>query len=147
MKSSGPTCDSSFLSFLIYSYYTTSWLDHLRAVFQLLQEHQLVLKHAKCTFGAPKVAYLDHVISEGSVAMDPDKVQAVVDWPMPKSIRHAGLSWSCRLLQQINPQLWLHCSTPYLAPQKGRVPLDRRGRSCIPDTQGSTYSGTGATHA
>jgi hypothetical protein len=70
--------------------YSTSWIDHLRhvrAVFQLLQDHQLVLKRSKCTFGATKVAYLGHVISEGSVAMDPDKVQAVVDWQTPKSVR------------------------------------------------------------
>jgi hypothetical protein len=70
--------------------YSTSWIDHLRhvrAVFQLLQDHQLVLKRSKCTFGETKVAYLGHVISEGSVAMDPDKVQAVVDWQTPKSIR------------------------------------------------------------
>jgi hypothetical protein len=60
---------------------------HVRAVLQLLKEHQLVLKRSKCTFGATKVAYLGHVISELGIAMDPDKVRAVVDWPTPKSVR------------------------------------------------------------
>jgi hypothetical protein len=70
--------------------YSPTWVDHLRqvrAVFQLLQEHQLVLKRSKCIFGASKVTYLGHVISEAGVAMDPAKVQAVKDWPTPRTVR------------------------------------------------------------
>jgi transposase InsO family protein len=33
------------------------------------------------------VAYLGHVISGDGVAMDPDKVRAVADWPVPRSAR------------------------------------------------------------
>jgi hypothetical protein len=33
------------------------------------------------------VAYLGHVISEGGVAMDADKVTAVASWPLPRSAR------------------------------------------------------------
>jgi hypothetical protein len=33
------------------------------------------------------VAYLGHVISEAGVAMDNQKIVAVLDWPFPKSAR------------------------------------------------------------
>ena len=42
---------------------------------------------SKCSFGATSVAYLGHVISADSVAMDADKVAAVAAWPSPRSAR------------------------------------------------------------
>jgi hypothetical protein len=33
------------------------------------------------------ISYLGHIISEASIAMDPAKVQAVMDWPQPRSAR------------------------------------------------------------
>jgi hypothetical protein len=38
----------------------------------------LVLKRSKCFFGARSVSYLGHTISANGVAMDEDKVQAVL---------------------------------------------------------------------
>ncbi|OMO94502.1 reverse transcriptase [Corchorus capsularis] len=60
--------------------------DHLQQVFDVLAHNQLYLKHSKCEFGAATVVYLGHVISKGVVAMDVNKVQAVSDWPVQKSI-------------------------------------------------------------
>jgi hypothetical protein len=70
--------------------YSSSWSDHLRhvrTVFRTLQDHQLRLKQSKCAFGQPSVAYLGRVISAEGVAMDKQKVQAVLDWPIPRSAR------------------------------------------------------------
>lgn len=47
-----------------------------------MHHHQLHHKRFKCTFGAPSVAYLGHVISDAAVAMDEDKV-TVNTWPAP----------------------------------------------------------------
>jgi hypothetical protein len=70
--------------------YSASWADHLRhlqAVFTILQQHRLFVKHSKCAFGERSIAYLGHVISDAGVAMDPAKVQAVSAWPQPRSAR------------------------------------------------------------
>jgi hypothetical protein len=70
--------------------YSSSWADHLRhvrAVLTVLQQHQLFVKQSKCAFAVPSVAYLGHVISAAGVAMDPAKVEAVRDWPQPRSAR------------------------------------------------------------
>jgi len=70
--------------------YSSSWADHLRhvrAVLSVLQQHQLFVKQSKCAFAVASVAYLGHVISADGVAMDPAKVEAVRDWPQPRSVR------------------------------------------------------------
>jgi hypothetical protein len=62
-------------------------LRHIRAVLDELRRHVLFIKRSKCSIGAPSVAYLGHVISAQGVAMDPAKVQAIHDWPIPRSAR------------------------------------------------------------
>jgi hypothetical protein len=52
-----------------------------------LRRHRLFIKRSKCAFGVGSVSYLGHIISERGVAMDPAKVQAVLDWPVPRSAR------------------------------------------------------------
>jgi hypothetical protein len=70
--------------------YSVTWTDHLRplrTVLSVLRQHRLFVKRSKCTFGSPSVSYLGHVISEADVAMDPAKVQAIHEWPVPRSAR------------------------------------------------------------
>ncbi|KAF0889956.1 hypothetical protein E2562_034412 [Oryza meyeriana var. granulata] len=76
-----------FDDILIYSASLTEHLRHVRAVLTVLHQHRLFVKRSKCAFGVDSIAYLGHIISAQGVAMDPDKVQAVADWPQPRSAR------------------------------------------------------------
>jgi hypothetical protein len=76
-----------FDDILIYSRTWVGHLRHIRAVLDKLRRHVLFIKQSKCSFGASSVAYLGHVISAQGVAMDPAKVQAIHDWPIPRSAR------------------------------------------------------------
>jgi hypothetical protein len=67
--------------------YSSVWSEHLHLVFEQLQAHKLYLKKSKCFFSARSVAYLDHVISDDGVAMDGEKVQDVLSWPPPTTVR------------------------------------------------------------
>jgi len=70
--------------------YNTTWADHLRhlhVVLTILRHHLLFVKRSKCSFGIDSVSYLGHIISAAGVAMDPAKVQAIHDWPQPRSAR------------------------------------------------------------
>jgi len=70
--------------------YSTTWAEHLlhlRAVFEALRQHTLFLKKSKCSFGTEAMGYLGHVISAHGIAMDAEKVQAVLSWPLPKTVR------------------------------------------------------------
>ena len=68
---------------LIYSLSSAEHLRHVRLILRTLQEHSLYLKKSKCSFGSQSVAYLGHVISSDGVAMDAEKVNAIVSWPVP----------------------------------------------------------------
>jgi hypothetical protein len=52
-----------------------------------LRANSLFVKRSKCSFGAPYIAYLGHIISVKGVTMDNDKVTTVVFWPQPRSAR------------------------------------------------------------
>ena len=52
----------------------------------LLRNH-LFIKPEKCEFHVREVSFLGFIISEGRIQMDPKKVQAVWDWPTPRSIK------------------------------------------------------------
>ncbi|GJX45785.1 ty3-gypsy retrotransposon protein [Tanacetum coccineum] len=76
-----------FYDILVYSATFTAHLEHLECVFQLLQAHQFYVKRSKCIFGAEALEYLGHIISSRGVEMDPKKVLAVRDWPVPTTQR------------------------------------------------------------
>ncbi|KAG1940254.1 retrotransposable element, partial [Pimephales promelas] len=70
---------------LIFSPSLQIHVQHVRRVLQRLLENCLYVKAEKCTFHAPSVTFLGSVISAEGIEMDPAKVQAVVNWPVPKS--------------------------------------------------------------
>ncbi|XP_019455099.1 PREDICTED: uncharacterized protein LOC109356222 [Lupinus angustifolius] len=76
-----------FDDILVYSQSWEAHLEHLDTVLYTLQQHQLYAKLAKCSFGLTQVDYLGHVVSAAGVAMDQSKVKAIVEWPLPKSIK------------------------------------------------------------
>ncbi|KAJ9507410.1 hypothetical protein QJQ45_006347 [Haematococcus lacustris] len=61
-------------------------LQHLRLVFDLLRKNKLYAKMSKCEFMQLTLRFLGHVISAGAISVDPDKVRAIVDWPVPSSL-------------------------------------------------------------
>jgi hypothetical protein len=71
---------------LIYSKNEEEHDKHLQIILQRLQEHQLYAKCSKCAFWLIEVPFLGHVISAKGIAIDPSKVQEVVDWKSPKSV-------------------------------------------------------------
>ncbi|XP_070055604.1 uncharacterized protein [Nicotiana tomentosiformis] len=60
---------------------------HLTTVFDTLREHSLFAKRSKYSFAQYKVEYLGHIITNDGVSTDPTKIQALMDWPRPNSIK------------------------------------------------------------
>uniref|UniRef100_A0A669DMH2 Gypsy retrotransposon integrase-like protein 1 n=1 Tax=Oreochromis niloticus TaxID=8128 RepID=A0A669DMH2_ORENI len=72
---------------IIYSPEFSSHLQHLDEVFQRLWRHGLKLQPNKCKFLQQEVKFLGHVVDKCGVRPDPDKISAVIDWPVPDTIR------------------------------------------------------------
>ena len=75
-----------FDDILIYSKTLQEHKEHLSIVLQLLKEHQLFAKMSKCVFAVQQVEYLGHVISAKGVAIDPQKIAAIAEWPTPDTV-------------------------------------------------------------
>eukprot|EP00253_Pinus_taeda_P022952 PITA_22952 len=71
---------------LVYSRTVEEHQEHLRKVLQTLREHQLYAKFSKCDFFKEEIQYLGHVISKEGIAVDPEKIKAIMDWPVPKDV-------------------------------------------------------------
>jgi hypothetical protein len=57
-------------------------------VLQLLKEQQLYAKPSKRFFGVKEVEYLDHIVSHEGVKVDPNKIKAIMDWSIPKTLKN-----------------------------------------------------------
>ena len=60
--------------------------EHLRLVPQCLQEHKLYGNLSKFSFYQSKIHYLGHVISGEGIVVDPAKVQAIMECPVPMNV-------------------------------------------------------------
>ncbi|KAK2387384.1 hypothetical protein QL285_061173 [Trifolium repens] len=72
---------------LVYSKTLEDHVLHLQTVFDCLLQHQFFLKQSKCTLAQNSISYLGHIVSSKGVGPDPEKIQAMVDWPVPKNIK------------------------------------------------------------
>nr|XP_016464473.1 PREDICTED: RNA-directed DNA polymerase homolog [Nicotiana tabacum] len=64
---------------VIYRKTLEEHMKHLRKVLARLQEHELYAKLSKCAFSQKKIDFLRHIIEEGQIKMDQEKIQAVID--------------------------------------------------------------------
>jgi len=72
---------------LIYSKTKEEHREDLRIILQALREHKLYAKFSKCEFFKDHIQYLGHVISKDGISIDPDKIKAIINWPVPKDVR------------------------------------------------------------
>lgn len=73
---------------LVYSKTPEEHLEHLETVFKVLAEKQLYIRMHKCTFNAPEVKFLGHIVGNDQVKPDPKKVEVVRNWPVPQNVHH-----------------------------------------------------------
>ena len=68
---------------LIYSQSQSDHIQYVRQVMQKLLDHQWICKLKKRDFATKSVEYLSHIVSDRRIAIDPDKMKVVTDWPVP----------------------------------------------------------------
>lgn len=71
---------------LIYSKNEKEHQEHLEKVLQRLREHKLYGKLSKCAFYQKEIQYLGHITSAQGIVVDPSKIKAIKEWPIPKNV-------------------------------------------------------------
>ena len=59
----------------------------VRTVLQCLRDEGLSINVEKCKFDVEETRYLGHILSTSGIRPDPRKVQALLDWPVPKTAK------------------------------------------------------------
>jgi hypothetical protein len=71
---------------LIYSKNDSDHKEHLRVVLQKLRDNQLYAKYSKCEYWLDEVPFLEHIISNGGISVDPAKVREIIGWKISSSV-------------------------------------------------------------
>jgi hypothetical protein len=71
---------------LVYSMSEEEHEHYLKMVLQVLRENQLYAKLSKCSFDQNKIHYLGHIISKDGIEVDPEKIEAIIEWSAPKNV-------------------------------------------------------------
>jgi hypothetical protein len=71
---------------LIYSWMMEEHDEHFLMVLQCRRENKLYGKFSKCFFYQSKIHYLGNVISDEGIVVDPERVEAIMEWPALKNV-------------------------------------------------------------
>lgn len=97
-----------FDDILIYGPTMDSHYAHLTEVLSLLLSYNFFVKLWMCVFCSTTVEYLGHLITDLQLVADPEKVEAMTAWPLPRTVKQLrGL-----LGQMICRTQCSHSSTP-----------------------------------
>ena len=84
----GPDFVSVYLDdVIVFSRTLDDHLQHLSLVINRLSQAGLKLKPFKCHFISQEVQYLGHILTPQGMQPNPDRIAAVRDYPVPKSVR------------------------------------------------------------
>lgn len=72
---------------LMYSNSLAEHIQHVRSVLKRLIQYQLYAKAEKCEFHQLSTSFLGYIISQEGVAVDENKVSAVLEWPQPHTVK------------------------------------------------------------
>lgn len=72
---------------LIYSRTLEDHAVHLENVLEVLLKHDLKVKKTKCTFAKQEILYLGHLISASGVATDQKKIEPIIKWQQPQTVK------------------------------------------------------------
>ena len=78
----------------------------VRTVLQRLRDEGLSINVEKCEFDVQVTRYLGHIRSTSGIRPDPRKVQALVDWPVPRTTKEV------HQFHGLHQQNWICVRTP-----------------------------------
>ena len=83
----GSSCCAYVDDIIIWSPSAEQHRRDVRTVLQHLRDKGLSINVEKCEFDVEETRYLWHILSTSGIRRDPRKVQALLDWPVPKTTK------------------------------------------------------------
>ena len=80
-------CELYIDDIIVHATTAAEFLSNLRAVFDRIRKHRLVLSPRKVRIGLREVEYTGHVISRDGLSFSPTKIKSVLDFPLPTKKR------------------------------------------------------------
>ena len=72
---------------IIFSADPAKHVEHVRSILAVLRKHQLYAKVQKCEFHKQDMTFVGYKVSPTGIGLDPEKVSAILDWPIPRSVK------------------------------------------------------------
>jgi transposase InsO family protein len=80
------TCIVYLDDILIFSDDEAAHEQHVREVLDRLRRADLYANEKKCRFHTTEVSFLGYVVSPEGISMEPERVEAIAQWPLPRSV-------------------------------------------------------------
>ena len=72
---------------IIFSATPSEHTSHVRSILEVLRKHKLYAKVEKCEFSKAQMTFVGYLVSKNGIGMDPAKVSAVLEWPIPTTVK------------------------------------------------------------
>ena len=72
---------------IIFSKSLAEHVQHVRSILEVLRQLRLYAKVEKCEFHKDQMTFVGSLVSKEGIGMDPTKVLAISDWPVPTSVK------------------------------------------------------------
>ena len=83
----GKICHVYMDDIIIWSQTLEEHECHVRTILQALQDTGLYVNKKKTNLFCYETSFLGHVISQNGIQADPSKVDKILDWPVPKTLK------------------------------------------------------------
>lgn len=80
-------CTAYLDDVLVYSENEEEHIEHVNKVLKRLKDRGLQLDIDKCEFNVKTVKYLGLIVGVNGIQMDPEKVEAILNWEVPASVK------------------------------------------------------------
>ncbi|KAG7588706.1 Ribonuclease H-like superfamily [Arabidopsis suecica] len=91
----GKTMEVYIDDMLVKSLKKEDHIKHLEECFEILNQYQMKLNPAKCTFGVPSGEFLGYIVTKRGIEANPNQINAFLNMPSPKNFKEGnkGFLW------------------------------------------------------
>lgn len=81
----GKICFVYFDDIIVFAKDNMELVQRCKLVLQRIRQHNLKVKPSKCIFAVPTITFLGHVISRQGINIDPSRIEAINNFPVPRN--------------------------------------------------------------